>query len=129
MRQARSLTTENTMNEDTLLDLVHARVRLIPPGQVMSYGQVGDEAGCSAREAGWAMNQAVDGGDVPWQRVVGANGNLPIGKRSPYLAQRQRELLEGEDVAFKENGNVDMAKHQVGVIGKPPPADTLDLGL
>lgn len=31
------------MNDDTLLDLVHARVRLIPPGQVMSYGQVGDE--------------------------------------------------------------------------------------
>ena len=44
------------MNDDTLLDLVHARVRLIPPGQVMSYGQVGDEVGCSAREAGWAMN-------------------------------------------------------------------------
>ena len=119
------------MNEETLLDLVHARVRLIPPGQVMSYGQVGDEAGCSAREAGWAMNQAVDGGDVPWQRVVGASGNLPIGKRSPFLAQRQRELLEGEGVTFKENGNVDMAKHQAGVIGKPAPAlaDTLDLGL
>ena len=119
------------MNEETLLDLVHARVRLIPTGQVMSYGQVGDEAGCSAREAGWAMNQAVDGGDVPWQRVVGASGNLPIGKRSPFLAQRQRELLEAEGVAFKENGNVDMAKHQAGVIGKPSPApaDTLDLGL
>ena len=29
------------MNDETLLDLVHARVRLIPPGQVMSYGQVG----------------------------------------------------------------------------------------
>ena len=62
------------MKDETLLELVHARVRLIPPGQVMSYGQVGDEVGCSAREAGWAMNQAPDEGDVPWQRVVAATG-------------------------------------------------------
>ncbi len=121
------------MSDETLMELVHARVRLIPPGQVMSYGQVGDEVGCSAREAGWAMNQAPDAEDVPWQRVVGSDGRLRIGKRSPYLAQRQRELLEAEGVAFKENGDVDMAKHQAGVIGKAsaenvPPA-TLDLGL
>ena len=121
------------MNDETLMELVHARVRLIPPGQVMSYGQVGEGVGCSAREAGWAMNQAPDEEDVPWQRVVGSDGRLRIGKRSPYLAQRQRELLEAEGVAFKENGDVDMAKYQAGVIGKAsaenvPPA-TLDLGL
>lgn len=116
------------MSDETLLDLVHARVRLIPSGQVMSYGQVGDEVGCSAREAGWAMNQAPDEKDVPWQRVVGSDGALRIGKRSPHLAQRQRELLEAEGVTFKESGCVDMAKHQVGVIGKPP-TETLDLGL
>jgi len=119
------------MNDNTLLDLVHARVRLIPPGQVMSYGQVGDEVGCSAREAGWAMNQA-HGGDVPWQRVVGSDGYLRIGRRSPELMQEQRKLLEGEGVTFKENGCVDMRKHQGGVIGKAAPAapaDTLDLGL
>ena len=126
-------TQGNPMSDETLMELVHARVRLIPPGQVMSYGQVGDEVGCSAREAGWAMNQAPDAEDVPWQRVVGSDGRLRIGKRSPYLAQRQRELLEAEGVAFKENGDVDMAKHQAGVIGKAsaenvPPA-TLDLGL
>ncbi len=110
------------------MELVHTRVRLIPPGQVMSYGQVADEVGCSAREAGWAMNQAPDGGDVPWQRVVGSDGQIRIGKRSPYLAQRQRELLEAEGVTFKANGGVDMAKYQAGAIGKPS-AQTLDLEL
>lgn len=120
------------MNDETLLELVHARVRQIPPGQVMSYGQVGDEVGCSAREAGWAMNQAPDENDVPWQRVVGSDGYLRIGRRSPELMQRQRELLGAEGVTFKANGCVDMAKHQAGVIGKPPketPSETLDLGL
>ena len=120
------------MTDETLMELVHARVLLIPPGQVMSYGQVGDEVGCSAREAGWAMQQAPDENVVPWQRVVGSDGYLRIGRRSQPLMQRQRELLESEGVTFKANGCVDMAKHQTGVIGKPKAAEapeTLDLGL
>ncbi len=116
------------MDERTLLESVHTRVRLIPPGQVMSYGQVGDEVGCSAREAGYAMNQAADD-DVPWQRVVGSDGYLRIGRRSPHLMQKQRELLEAEGVTFKPNGCVDMKKHQVGVVGKADVPETLDLGL
>ena len=114
------------MNDQTLLDLVHARVKQIPAGQVMSYGQVGDAVGCSAREAGWAMNQAL-GEDVPWQRVVGSDGYLRIGKRSPLLQQEQRELLEAEGVTFKANGCVEMVKHQVGAQARQ--ADALDLGL
>lgn len=100
------------MNDETLLELVLARVRLIPPGQVMSYGQVGDEVGCTARQAGWAMNQAWDGANVPWQRVVGSDGHLRTAKRSPLLAQRQRVLLEAEGVTFRPSGGVDMAKHR-----------------
>jgi len=88
-------------------------VRAIPPGQVMSYGQVGAEAGASARVVGWAMANALEG-EVPWQRVVGADGYLRIGRRSAALMDVQRKLLEREGVAFKENGCVDMACHQVG---------------
>jgi methylated-DNA-protein-cysteine methyltransferase-like protein len=116
------------MEDQTLLDLVHDRVRQIPPGQVMSYGQVGDAVGCSAREAGWAMNQA-QGEDVPWQRVVGSDGYLRIGKRSPSLMQEQRALLESEGVGFKPNGCVDMARHQSGTLRKEARAETLELGL
>ena len=115
------------MDEENLLELVHGRVRQIPPGQVMSYGQVGDAVGCSAREAGWAMNQA-QGEDVPWQRVVGSDGYLRIGRRSPELMATQRGLLEEEGVTFKANGCVDMAKHQVAYIDKSGP-ETLDLGI
>lgn len=88
-------------------------VRAIPPGQVMSYGQVGSCAGASARVVGWAMANALEG-DVPWQRVVGADGYLRIGRRSPALMDVQRKMLEREGVAFKDNGCVDMACHQMG---------------
>lgn len=89
-------------------------VRAIPPGRVMSYGQVGAEAGASARVVGWAMANVPDG-EVPWQRVVGADGYLRIGRRSVALMDAQRKLLEREGVAFKDNGCVDMACHQVGI--------------
>ena len=78
------------------------------------------------------MKQVADENDVPWQRVVGSDGYLRIGRRSPPLMQRQRELLEAEGVTFKANGCVDMAKHQIGVIGKAKTVEaleTLDLGL
>ena len=121
------------MEDQTLIDLVHDRVRQIPVGQVMSYGQVGDSVGCSAREAGWAMNQIADADEAPWQRVVGSDGYLRIAKRSATWAGRQRALLESEGVAFKANGCVDMARHQSGTLSaqtmKEPTAETLELGL
>ena len=104
------------MEDETLVQLVRGRVRLIPAGQVMSYGQVGDAVGCSAREAGWAMNQIADEDEAPWQRVVGSDGYLRIAKRSQAWAARQRTLLESEGVTFKPNTCVDMARHQWGTL-------------
>ncbi len=122
-----------TMEDETLVKSVRDRVRLIPAGQVMSYGQVGDDVGCSAREAGWAMNQIADEDEAPWQRVVGSDGYLRIAKRSAAWAQRQRALLESEGVTFKANDCVNMAKHRLGTLEAGnktgPAAETLDLGL
>ena len=100
------------MDDREYFEAIHAVVRAIPSGKVMSYGQVGQETGCAARTVGWALANVTD--DVPWQRVVGADGYLRIGKRSVVLQQAQRTLLEREGVTFKENGCVDMARHQVG---------------
>jgi len=78
----------------------------------MSYGQVGGLAGCSARVVGWAMANVADS-DVPWHRVVGADGYLRIGKRSVGLQEFQRKLLVEEGVSFLANGCVNMSDHQV----------------
>ncbi len=94
---------------------IYAFVRTIPKGSVVTYGQV---AGCvsdiavTARDVGRAMQNTPT--DVPWQRVVGAGGHLPIGKRSPELKILQRKLLEAEGVSFLSDTDhrVDMSRFQ-----------------
>ena len=110
------------MDERQYFQSIYDVVRAIPVGRVMSYGQVGREAGCSARTVGWAMANVLDA-DVPWQRVVGADGYLRIGKRSIALQEAQRKLLEREGVVFTEGDCVDMKRHQVGLA--PPEIQTL----
>jgi methylated-DNA-protein-cysteine methyltransferase related protein len=66
------------------------RVRSIPPGRVTTYGDVSPG---SPRFAG-AVLFACDDPDVPWQRVVRADGSLAKG-------ERQRRLLEAEEVPFR----------------------------
>ena len=70
-------------------DAVLARVRATPPGFVRTYGDVSPGA---PRFAG-AVLAAYEGGDVPWQRIVRADGSLAKGAR-------QRRLLEAEGVPF-----------------------------
>ena len=73
-----------------------ARVREIPPGFVRSYGDVSPGA---PRFAGTVLH-ADDDPDLPWHRVVRADGSLAKG-------DRQRARLEAEGVPFR-GGRVDM---------------------
>jgi alkylated DNA nucleotide flippase Atl1 len=71
-------------------------VRAIPVGFVRTYGDISPGA---PRVAG-AVLHASDDPDVPWQRVVRADGSLAKG-------ERQRRLLEAEGVPFR-GSRVDM---------------------
>jgi methylated-DNA-protein-cysteine methyltransferase related protein len=71
-------------------NLVLKRVCSVPPGHVTTYGDLWPGA---PRAAGAVLAETHDP-DVPWQRVVRADGSLPKGAR-------QRELLEAEGVAFR----------------------------
>jgi alkylated DNA nucleotide flippase Atl1 len=57
--------------------------RHIPPGQVLTYGDVAHDAGLprQARFVGWVLAQ---GHDVPWWRVVRADG-VPLGQARAHL--------------------------------------------
>jgi methylated-DNA-protein-cysteine methyltransferase related protein len=72
------------------------RVRSIPPGRVTTYADLSPEA---PRYAG-AVLAAHHDPEVPWQRVVRADGSLARG-------DDQRKLLEAEGVPF-EGERVDM---------------------
>jgi methylated-DNA-protein-cysteine methyltransferase-like protein len=76
-------------SERSRTDAVLARVREIPPGFVRSYGDVSPGA---PRFAGAVLHGAADP-DLPWHRVVRADGSLAKG-------DRQRERLEAEGVPF-----------------------------
>jgi alkylated DNA nucleotide flippase Atl1 len=81
---------------------VLARVREIPAGFVRSYGDVSPGA---PRFAGTVLH-AADDPDLPWHRVVRADGSLAKG-------ERQRALLEAEGVPFRGDV-VDMRVARLG---------------
>ena len=77
---------------------VLGRVRAVPAGLVTTYG---DLAPGAPRFAGSVLAQCHDP-NVPWQRVVRADGSLAKGGR-------QRRLLEAEGVPFRGE-RVDMRR-------------------
>lgn len=79
------------MNDQTL-ERVRAVVRAIPSGEVRSYGEVAAEAGLrSPRLVGRIL--AEDGHDLPWHRVLRADGTC-----APHIAVEQSARLRAEGV-------------------------------
>lgn len=100
------------VEEQSTIDVrVFALVRAVPAGHVASYGQVG--AACDPPVSGYICGRIMGrcGDDVPWWRIVGKEGNLPVRKRSPEQEDRQRDALEAEGVGFLEDGRVDMVRY------------------
>jgi methylated-DNA-protein-cysteine methyltransferase related protein len=77
------------------------RVRAIPPGRVAAYSDITPHA---PREAGRVLSAAHEP-DLPWHRVVRADGSLAKGLR-------QKELLVAEGVRFRGD-RVDMNRFRV----------------
>jgi methylated-DNA-protein-cysteine methyltransferase-like protein len=88
---------------DDAAQRVLAAVEAIPPGRVMTYGDVAEYAGLrSPRTVGQVL--AADDGSVPWHRVMRADGSL-----APHIADEQRQRLLGEGVLFR-GAKVDLAR-------------------
>jgi methylated-DNA-protein-cysteine methyltransferase-like protein len=76
---------------DDLAAQILACIESIPPGRVMSYGDVAEYVGASSpRIVGRVLAQ--DNGSVPWHRVLRSDGTLA---GHLYTEQRQRLLAEG----------------------------------
>lgn len=90
----------NTKKFEAIYDLV----REIPAGQVASYGMVQSLIPkATSRIVGYAMAATPAGQGIPWQRVINSAGK--ISERDG--AQRQREKLEAEGIAFSKTNKVD----------------------
>ncbi|HEX8854342.1 MAG TPA: MGMT family protein [Thermoleophilaceae bacterium] len=77
-------------------EAVLQRVRATPPGFVRTYGDISPGA---PRFGGQVLSETHDP-EIPWHRIVRADGSLAKG-------DRQRRLLEREGVPFA-GGRVDM---------------------
>jgi alkylated DNA nucleotide flippase Atl1 len=83
--------------------IVLAAVDRIPPGRVMSYGDVAELVGSgSARTVGGVL--ARHGHEVAWQRVV-----LATGEPAPSSPEQALRLLRAEGVPLRGD-RVDMAR-------------------
>jgi methylated-DNA-protein-cysteine methyltransferase-like protein len=88
----------------TFFACVYDVIARVPRGAVVSYGQIARVLGNprAARQVGWACAACPE--DLPWQRVVMADGAVTGGA----FADLRRALLESEDVPFLPDGRVDM---------------------
>ena len=74
-------------------------VECIPAGRVVSYGDVAELVGTSARRVGAIMASA--GSGVPWWRVVNAAGRLPghlVAEASRRWAEEGTPVVDGRCV-------------------------------
>ena len=84
------------MDKTSFGEEVYSVVASIPPGRVLTYGQI------AYLIVGQAMHNAPEGQNLPCHRVVNSQGRL-----APFWPE-QRELLEKEGTVFKKNGCVDI---------------------
>ena len=90
---------------------MHSRIldtiRKIPRGKVSTYGAIARAAGYpgAARQVVGVLHRSFD---LPWQRVLGAGGEIKLRGDS---AIEQRLRLEGEGVVFRGR-RADMKQHE-----------------
>jgi methylated-DNA-protein-cysteine methyltransferase-like protein len=86
---------------------VYKIVRAIPPGRVMTYGQIAEILGdgYTPRTVGFVMHASPDG--TPWHRVLNAQGACSTG-HIVLPHDKQQRMLETEGVVFDKRLRCDL---------------------
>jgi len=85
------------INDQAQIDILR-RVRAIPLGFVATYSDICPDA---PRLAGRVLSDS-DDPEVPWQRVVRADGSLAKGERQRVLLEAEATPFRGHRVAMEE---------------------------
>ena len=82
----------------------------IPPGHVLTYGEVARLSGMprQARRVSQALRRAPRGMKLPWHRVINAQGKISFPEDSDGW-RRQKDILESEGVIFLK-GKIDLER-------------------
>jgi methylated-DNA-protein-cysteine methyltransferase related protein len=113
-------------NDKSYKERVFDLVRLIPPGKVMTYGQIAIVLGegYTPRTVGYVMNGA-DRDNVPWQRVINSQGGCSTGKMT-IPVNLQEELLKAEGIDFNDRGKCDLREYQWWPEGHEPDENEIE---
>ena len=95
-----------------------ARVRQvvaqIPSGRLATYGQIAELIGAygCARQVGWALRRLSLPSEVPWHRVVNAQGRISMRLSREGSDWIQRELLLAEGIPVDAEGRLPLARYR-----------------
>lgn len=89
-----------------------AIIQHIPPGKVMTYGQIARLAGSprGARQVVRILHSMSEKYHLPWHRVINAKGE--IGLTDDESASVQRLLLDSEGVEVRRGKIIDLDEYQ-----------------
>jgi methylated-DNA-protein-cysteine methyltransferase-like protein len=103
---------------------IFAVIKAIPAGQVATYGQVAHLAGLpgAARLVGHTLHRLPEATQLPWHRVVNAQGRVSLPSDSTdYAEQVARLTAEGVRIT---NGRLPLAQYQWQPLASPTPPST-----
>jgi methylated-DNA-protein-cysteine methyltransferase-like protein len=77
-------------NKEAILTTLHQ----IPAGKVIAYGQLATAAGLpgAARLVGRVLRELPEDSQLPWHRVVNAQGKISLPPDSPGFIEQERRL-------------------------------------
>ena len=89
-------------------------VAQIPAGQLATYGQIAELIGAygCARQVGWALRRLSLPSQVPWHRVVNAQGRISMSLSREGSDWIQRELLLAEGIPVDAEGKLPLARYR-----------------
>ncbi|MGL4860522.1 MAG: MGMT family protein [Enterobacteriaceae bacterium] len=89
---------------------VYTVVAAIPPGKVLTYGNVAQLAGSprAARQIGRLLSRLPAGSTLPWHRVINHQGRISLTGES---YQKQLTLLKQEGICFDTTERIDLKRY------------------
>jgi alkylated DNA nucleotide flippase Atl1 len=94
--------------DDAAVERVREVVRSIPPGETSTYGEVAARAGMPGRARMVGRILSEDGHDIPWHRVLRADGTC-----APHVAEEQGARLRAEGILLID-GRLPVSRRRPG---------------
>ena len=102
-----------SMSQSPIYQEIYALVDQIPVGKVATYGQIARLLGRPnhARQIGYALFHLGPNQNIPWHRVVNAQGKISSSPTRMGSDDLQKVLLESESIEFKGD-RIDLKRYQ-----------------